>query len=393
MCDSCNKCSENRVILPKITSAFLVLTESCNLKCKYCWVNQNPRHMTFEIAKKSVDFLIANSEIEKVIPNITFFGGEPLLKWEEIIVPIVNYIRNEYNKPFKINITSNCVLLTKDKMKFISDNGITLLFSIDGDRETQDYNRPLHGDGSSFNILENIIDSIPKYFPNTTFRSTIMPETSHFTFHNVVFAIEKGYPQVFSTPNVFTEWSKENKEILRLELRKIVDYYIDNLRKGRIIHYINLDEKIKDAININRIIKGKMKKNTFKCGLGLGHSCSINPEGVIIGCQEMSSYEDDTFIIGDIFKGVDDNKRYLLIDKFQKKHIEGTNCDTCKYKPICSGGCVANNYLINKDLNKMPSMTCYWNQLLLDEAIRVINIMGKEQNDLFKNKHFTGWGE
>ena len=33
---------ENNMTLPPITSAFLVLTQACNLKCKYCFVVQKP---------------------------------------------------------------------------------------------------------------------------------------------------------------------------------------------------------------------------------------------------------------------------------------------------------------------------------------------------------------
>ena len=46
--------------LPKITSAFLNLTNSCNLTCRYCFVEQKPEFMTLQTAKDAADFLAGN---------------------------------------------------------------------------------------------------------------------------------------------------------------------------------------------------------------------------------------------------------------------------------------------------------------------------------------------
>ena len=61
--------------LPLITSVFLTLTEKCNLACEYCFVNHSARDITYEIAKDSVDYLVANSKLAKEVPSINFFGG------------------------------------------------------------------------------------------------------------------------------------------------------------------------------------------------------------------------------------------------------------------------------------------------------------------------------
>lgn len=72
--------------LPLITSVFLNITNACNLACRYCFVKQSPDYMTYQTAKDSADFLIHNAEIAGVTPAITFFGGEPLLGWDSVIV-------------------------------------------------------------------------------------------------------------------------------------------------------------------------------------------------------------------------------------------------------------------------------------------------------------------
>ena len=62
--------------------------------------------MDLETAKKAVDFIM-NNHYEKLkyqidkdelgIPNVTFFGGEPTLLFNQIIVPLVEYAEEKSN--------------------------------------------------------------------------------------------------------------------------------------------------------------------------------------------------------------------------------------------------------------------------------------------------------
>lgn len=391
-CENClndihNGCNSG---FPKITSAFFILTNQCNLKCKYCFVNQNVERMSYQTALDATNFLIENSKETGYTPNITFFGGEPLLEWDSVIVPLTKYIREEYRQKFDLNITSNCILMTEDKLKFMEENGIGLLFSIDGDKETQDFNRPFHSGKGSFDVLKDKIPMILKYFPNMTFRATIHRPTAKNTFHNMEFAVEQGYNNMFFTPNVFDEWTEEEKNILRKQMNLFGDYFIENARQGKIVHLNNLDRIFPKILAINNAYSKNLDRPLLnhKCGLGTGSGASISPNGEIYGCQEMVT-NDDVFLIGDIYKGEDIEKRKQLASLFNSQKVYGlNNCKDCKFDKICDGGCVANNYLWNKDLNKMPDMYCFWEQILLDEAIRICNVLGNEKNELFKNIYF-----
>ena len=42
------------------TCICLNLTDDCNLACKYCFVQQKPHYMTFEVAKDAVEFIMNN---------------------------------------------------------------------------------------------------------------------------------------------------------------------------------------------------------------------------------------------------------------------------------------------------------------------------------------------
>ena len=346
--------------------------------------------MPFNIALDATKFLIRNSKDIGYTPNITFFGGEPLLEWDSVIVPLTKYIREEYKEPFNLSITSNCILMTEDKLRFMKENNIGLLFSIDGDKETQDINRPFHSGKGSFDMLIDKIPMILKYYPNMTFRATIHKPTAHLTFDNMKFAIQQGYNNMFFIPNVFDDWSEDDKDILRWQVSMFGDYFIKNARHGKIIHLNNLDRIFPLITEINEAYKNKSGRPLIKhkCGLGTGAGASISPDGKIYACQEMVT-NDSTFLIGDIYNGENQEKRKQLASMFNSQKVYGlNNCVGCKLDKVCDGACVANNYLWSKDLNRIPDMYCYWQQILLDEAIRICNILGSERNELFKNTYF-----
>lgn len=380
--------------LPKITHAFFNVTDECPLRCKYCFVNHQPNYMTYQVAKDAVDFLYANSQNDGSDVDITFFGGEPLLMYESIIKPIAKYVRDDLKINATLSITTNGVLLTDEIMQFMKDYKIGILFSIDGDKETQDFNRPMIDGSSSFDKIEKNIDKIITLFPNTVFRSTIVPQTCHLTWSNIQFAIDHGYKTFFTTPNVFEEWSETDKTILANEMHKYSEYFVESYRNKKTpIILTSLELVMKRIKDINRTAKYDQYRTTYycqacgKCGLGTSISCSISTDGKIYACQEITSnYSTDSiFYIGSIYDGVDDNKRQILMDSYDPTKVTGLNCADCKYNRICDGGCVANNYMINGDIHINPKMYCWWRQLLLSEAEWIIQTLGEEHNEMFRD--------
>ena len=73
----------------------------------------------FEVGKKALDFLIANSGSD-TIWRLYFFGGEPLMNWQ-VVKDLVAYGREQekiHNKKFRFTLTTNGVLLNDEVMEF-----------------------------------------------------------------------------------------------------------------------------------------------------------------------------------------------------------------------------------------------------------------------------------
>lgn len=381
--------------LPPITSVMLVLTHACNLRCRYCFVEKQPEYMTYETALDAVHFLVENSKISNVNPSINFFGGEPMIMWDKIIEPLTTYIRKEYGNLFGISLTTNGTLLTEERLQFMRDHRIGFLLSVDGGKETQDYNRPkVSGEGS--------FDEVSKWFapllglqPNATFRMTSIPKTCHRLFEDIMFAEQTGFKNFFTVPNVFEQWNDEAKDALREQVDLYTDYYIAMYRQGKNpIKFNTLEDTFKEINLINQAGRtGAFRtlrscQACGKCGLGASRFASIHPNGDVFGCQEMTSNAgaDSIFYIGNIHSGIENDRRQVLMDMYDSQVSKGDDCEKCLYNNICDGGCVANNYMITGSLSQLPEMYCWWKRLILSSAIRIMQTLGTEENELFREK-------
>ncbi len=72
----------------------LHIAHDCNLACQYCFAEEGEYHgrralMSFEVGKKALDFLIANSGSRRNL-EVDFFGGEPLMNWQ-VVKDLVAY--------------------------------------------------------------------------------------------------------------------------------------------------------------------------------------------------------------------------------------------------------------------------------------------------------------
>lgn len=374
--------------LPKITRAFLNVTDECNLRCTYCFVNKMPNFIDYQTAKDAVDFLGNNAAESKTIPNINFFGGEPMLMWDTIIEPLVLYAKEKY-KNFRFSITTNGTLLNEERIKFMREHNFGLLLSIDGNECTQNINRPYRNGKGSFAAVQKNIPFILEHFPQCTFRSTVTPATVSMLFEDMMFAANSGFKNYFVTPNIFEHWSEDDLDKLTNAMNAYTDYYIDEFRKGNKPMFFNQMERSFNqillrnrSIDINAMRSYNKCKACGKCGLGAGSGASIGFNGMMYACQELCTNdgEKSPFYIGNIYSGVIDERRQSLMNLWDSKQAYSDDCASCVLNRICDGGCVANNYLHSGDMHYLQPIYCFWSRLLFDSAVKVMTALGEEAN-------------
>lgn len=356
--------------LPKICGGFLNVTQKCNLACKYCFVKQQPLEIDLKTAKDAIDFYAKNSLDELEVPSITFFGGEPLLKYDEIIKPCIEYIRENYGD-YQIDITTNGTLLDEEKLIFFKNHDVGILLSIDGDKETQDYNRPYHSGEGSYKDVD--VDLYLKYYPQGTFRATLSRDMVKNLYKNYLWGEGKGYTNAAFIINSFDEWTDKDLETLESELQKVADHIIECKKAGKsYMRYHSFEEQDKNIDLIKKVSKdffrdsGQDHPACGTCGLGANRYGSIGSSGNIYSCQEMTENpECDNFIIGNIYDGMKQDARAKLVQSFNSKNVDSSEkdrCEKCKLNQVCKGGCTINNYFKSGRLDTMDRSVCFYNE-------------------------------
>jgi MoaA/NifB/PqqE/SkfB family radical SAM enzyme len=114
------------------------LTHRCNLRCKICETyEENPEireELNFKELKKLISEISSFGNI-----NISFAGGEPLIRKEDLL----KCIKHAKRKKLITHVTTNGTLMTKTIAEEIVDSGLDYLqISLDGStKETNDFIR------------------------------------------------------------------------------------------------------------------------------------------------------------------------------------------------------------------------------------------------------------
>ena len=142
-----------------IKAMCLNISHGCNLNCTYCFAgggkyNTAEAHMSFEVAKAAIDFLVAKSGNRKFL-EVDFFGGEPLLNFD-VVRRTVEYARgleSKVNKKFKFTITTNALALNDELIDFFNKEMYNVVISIDGRKDVHNSVRKTVGGKDSFDII------------------------------------------------------------------------------------------------------------------------------------------------------------------------------------------------------------------------------------------------
>lgn len=160
----------------------LELTQRCNLRCKYCiYQDKNGKFRNFEeeddmdfnTAKKALDYAIKHVTGENFY--LTFYGGEPLLKFD-LIKQCVEYLESKnLDNTIYYSLTTNLTLLTEEKAKFFASlPNFSIVCSIDGDKEIHDKNRVTVNNTGSFDLAMEGLKNLVKAYGNEKLSSILI---------------------------------------------------------------------------------------------------------------------------------------------------------------------------------------------------------------------------
>lgn len=138
-------------------------TLDCNMRCWYCYENhQKSRTMNSEISERIFKFIskkMAEPDLKEFA--LSFFGGEPLIRYKSIVKPLIEHackLAALHHKKMSVGFTTNGYLLTPPVVDFLSSLNVPLHFQITLDGNEKLHNKIRHtinGSGSYAQILDN----------------------------------------------------------------------------------------------------------------------------------------------------------------------------------------------------------------------------------------------
>jgi uncharacterized protein len=162
----------------KLRLLVLELTRSCNMACTYCIDGEayaqkdclGSANMSEDVALRGVDYLLEHSSDQTNPLTISFYGGEPLLRFSLLkkVVEYSNTHAKEKSKHIGFSVTTNGTLLTPDIAKFLINNDVQMLISLDGPKKIHNRYRHYKKGGETFEVviiaLEMVRNLDPEYF-------------------------------------------------------------------------------------------------------------------------------------------------------------------------------------------------------------------------------------
>ena len=348
----------------------LHIAHDCNLACKYCFAEEGEYHgrraiMSYEVGKKALDFLVANSG-NRTNLEVDFFGGEPLMNWE-VVKQLVAYGRSleeEHHKKFRFTITTNGVLLNDEILEFVNKEMGNVVLSIDGRKEVHDRMRPHRGGQGSYDEI------VPKFKKVAESRGQMNYYVrGTYTHYNTDFAkdvlhlADLGFKQISVEPVVAPETEdyairEEDLPQLLAQYDELAEEMIKRRKEGNGFNFFHFMIDLEGGPCVAKRLSG--------CGSGTEY-LAVTPWGDLYPCHQFVGNED--FLMGNVDEGV---LRTDIRDEFKQCNVYAKEkCKDCFAKFYCSGGCAANSYNFTGNVNGSYDIGCELQRKRIECAIMI----------------------
>lgn len=367
-----NNLKENFLGNPKINVMYLLLTDKCNFRCKYCFIEQSipadqtNKFMSKETAKSSIELFgkLANQTFS---PSITFYGGEPLLN-KEIFKYSLEYIHQMKEKKqlppkTRIAVITNGSCVTQEIIDLVKKYNVAISISLDGPQEIHDSVRLSSKNEGTFLVAIDALLRLKKSGINPSVSCTIGNHNVNDLENVNEWLVEElgitgiGYNLPHSTPAF-----PNNQEITKIASEKLTQIYKSNRNKG--VYEDRIMRKVKSFVN--------KKVHAFDCA-GCGQQLVISPEGKVGVCHAYLG--SNQYFVGHInnLHEFDPSQNSTFIEWSNRSPLNIELCLTCPALGICGGGCPANADFIKGSIWEIDSDFCTHSLKTLEWIIKDLN--------------------
>lgn len=335
----------------------LHIAHDCNLACQYCFAEEGEYHgrralMSFDVGKKALDFLVANSG-NRVNLEVDFFGGEPLMNWQ-VVKDLVAYGRSleePHNKKFRFTLTTNGVLLNDEVLEFANKEMANIVLSIDGRKEVHDKMRPFRGGQGSYDMIVPKFQKVAESREQMNYyvRGTFTHNNLDFS-QDVLHLADLGFQQISVEPVVAPPEEdyairEEDLPFLKEEYDRLAKAMLERQERGQKFNFFHFMIDLQGGPCVAKRLSG--------CGSGTEY-LAVTPWGDFYPCHQFVGQE--KFLMGNVDIGIVNKE---IMDEFKCCNVYAKDaCKKCFAKFYCSGGCAANAYNFTGSINGTYDVGC-----------------------------------
>jgi len=143
--------------------AWLHITNACNLRCHYCYLQKTHESMSRETSHQAIDAIFRSAykhEMQKV--QLKYAGGEASLLIDQVIALHDYALQKSFEHKIDLEafIMSNGVFLSQKSMKSLQERNIGIMISLDGIGSYHDSQRPFINGRGSFTYIDRTIQKL-----------------------------------------------------------------------------------------------------------------------------------------------------------------------------------------------------------------------------------------
>jgi uncharacterized protein len=334
------------------TNLILFVTTKCNFTCRYCFIDESAGEatMSFQVFEKALDLIPRYFSRERC--TITFFGGEPLLRFDEIGRMCETARSRIRDRALFFSVTTNGSLLNRRTVEFLALQGFSVVVSVDSFPELASSIRvPRHGDPK--HVHAEIIESIKSLVGSGVRIScniVLSPGNIKVLPEFVQFLLDMGVVNITLSPVADAQNALGETDFI--DLRASLQAIIGTLavRPGVIVDPIS---------SIVRLLTSHTL-HLYRCGYARLR-LAVQPDGSITPCHRISHN------MGSVWSGIDLKvAQSAVMDTVDRRLV----CADCGIRYLCGGYCYHESIALAGDPRRPFELYCDLFRFVVQETVR-----------------------
>jgi uncharacterized protein len=341
-------------------SAWIHLTNACNLRCHYCYIAKSSEHMADKTSRLAVDAVIRSATKEGYRSiKLMYAGGEASLRLPQVLALHDYAVQQtcEHGLELYARLLSNGVALTRHAIEQVKQRGISVMISLDGIGPVHDRQRPLLNGQGSFALVDRTIARLLEQEVVPSINVTVSARNIEALPDLIAYLLERDLPFTLSYYRE-NDCSVSSPDLQYSEVQMI-------LGMRAVFSYI--EEHLPRRPLFNGLIdKGSMlSQGSHACGVGRNYLV-IDQRGGVAKCHADITQTVTTVHAENPLAEIKQHGSGVQAIAVDEK--EG--CRTCTWRYWCRGGCPTLTYRLT-GRNDIRSPNCGIYQAIFPHVLRL----------------------